>query len=83
MITKEQFNAAKAVIKEYELEQLQLLRQEHGKTTVTSIPIEKWGVHVTHCCFKHGCKYGHVDCPVELGLIKQRHSCEYCHDEED
>ena len=45
--------------------------------TGTSIPKENWGVHETHCCKRHGCKYGeHDDCPVTLGLIKQAYSCE-------
>lgn len=42
----------------------------------TSIPEKQWGVHETHCCKKHGCKYGKDDCPVELGLIKQEGHCE-------
>jgi len=45
---------------------------------VLSIPKEKWGVHRTHCCFQHGCKYGNKDCPVELGLLKQDYPCEMC-----
>jgi len=32
----------------------------------------------THCCIIHGCKYGHEDCPVYLGKIKQVYLCEYC-----
>lgn len=36
------------------------------------------GVHATHCCFIHGCKYGDEDCPVESGLIKQAYPCECC-----
>jgi hypothetical protein len=45
--------------------------------TGTIIPKERWGVHETHCCKRHGCKYGeHDDCPVTLGLIKQTYSCE-------
>ena len=36
------------------------------------------GVHVTHCCKWHGCKYGDEDCPVVLGKIKQLYLCEYC-----
>ena len=45
--------------------------------TGTSIPKEKWGVHETHCCKRHGCKYGeHDNCPVTLGLIKQAYGCE-------
>lgn len=45
--------------------------------TGTSIPKENWGVHETHCCKRHGCKYGeHNECPVTLGLIKQAYRCE-------
>lgn len=34
----------------------------------------------THCCIIHGCKYGHKNCPVVLGKIKQKYMCEYCSD---
>ena len=44
----------------------------------TSIPKEKWGVHETHCCSKHGCKYGHKDCPVAINLTIQEYPCEIC-----
>ncbi len=50
---------------------------------VTTVPEEKWGVHRTHCCLNHGCKYGNQDCPVELGLIIQDYPCEDCELEED
>lgn len=43
----------------------------------TSIPKEQWGVHKTHCCKNHGCKYGDDDCPVVLNLIFQKYSCEF------
>lgn len=36
------------------------------------------GVHVTHCCGLHGCKYGHDDCPVQKGEYAQQYACEYC-----
>ncbi len=36
------------------------------------------GVHRTHCCILHGCKYGDNDCPVYTGIIKQDHPCEDC-----
>ena len=39
------------------------------------------GVHRTHCCFEHGCKYGEENCPVVLGYIKQDYPCESCGDE--
>jgi len=35
-------------------------------------------VHQTHCCSKHGCKYGEDDCPVANGIIKQDYPCEAC-----
>jgi hypothetical protein len=41
------------------------------------------GVHRTHCCIKHGCKYGDEDCPVANGSIKQDHDCEYCYMEKE
>lgn len=37
----------------------------------------KYGVHRTHCCKKHGCKYGDKDCPVVLDEIKQDYECEF------
>lgn len=36
------------------------------------------GVHQTHCCIMHGCKYGDEDCPVENGEIRQKYICEDC-----
>lgn len=39
---------------------------------------EKFGVHATHCCVFHGCKYGDEDCPVVTGKIVQQYECEYC-----
>ena len=53
---------------------------ERGETT---IPTKQWGVHATHCCTVHGCKYGHEDCPVEMGLVKQEYPCESCSDGDD
>jgi hypothetical protein len=47
-----------------------------AKKTKSNIPKERWGVHVTHCCKRHGCKYGDVNCPVELGLVIQDGSCQ-------
>jgi hypothetical protein len=49
----------------------------------TTIPEDDWGVHRTHCCNKHGCKYGDPDCPVEINLLKQDYPCEVCSDEKD
>jgi len=42
---------------------------------------ERYGVHITHCCYLHGCKYGYDDCPVSTGEVKQEYVCEYCSDE--
>ena len=36
------------------------------------------GIHRTHCCILHGCKYGDKDCPVADGTIKQDYVCEHC-----
>jgi len=38
----------------------------------------EYGVHKTHCCVKHGCKYGYEDCPVVSEEIKQDYFCESC-----
>lgn len=44
--------------------------------------IQRVGVHETHCCPFHGCKYGDEDCPVESGKASPRYSmnngCEVC-----
>ena len=66
------YNEAKLKYKE-----ILRLKEETG----TTIPREKWGVHETHCCKRHGCKYGEHDaCPVTLGLIRQSYGCETGHD---
>ena len=36
------------------------------------------GVCVTHCCKRHGCKYGKETCVVEKGEYAQFYACEYC-----
>lgn len=45
---------------------------------IREIPIEEHGVHETHCCKEHGCKYRDENCPVVLEVIKQKYPCEYC-----
>lgn len=40
--------------------------------------VDKIGVHITHCCIVHGCKYGDKDCPVILGNKDQQYLCESC-----
>lgn len=37
------------------------------------------GVHASHCCKWHGCKYGNEDCPVITGKVQQEYLCEYCY----
>lgn len=39
-------------------------------------------VHDSHCCPKHGCKYGDDDCPVELKK-EPGIQCEYCDEFEE
>lgn len=62
-------------IKFEEQQQLEINEAIAGRTT---IPEDCWGVHETHCCIDHGCKYGKADCPVFIGLIKQQYKCESC-----
>lgn len=38
------------------------------------------GVHATHCCILHGCKYGDDDCPVENKKVEQEYPCQDCHE---
>ncbi len=34
--------------------------------------------HQSHCCLKHGCKYGESDCPVINKVVVQDYPCENC-----
>jgi hypothetical protein len=36
------------------------------------------GVHINHCCERHGCQYGDENCPVVIGLAIKNHRCEDC-----
>lgn len=40
------------------------------------------GVHASHCCVMHGCKYGEKDCPVVNDVVEQKYVCETCSDYE-
>lgn len=40
------------------------------------------GIHETHCCIHHGCKYGDDDCPVVSGETQQLYPCEECREED-
>lgn len=42
---------------------------------------EKYGVHIAHCCYIHGCKYGDEDCPVVSGEVAQKYPCYDCNEE--
>lgn len=60
-------------------------RQLEGKFDTFSVnrPMNV-GMHASHCCDKHGCKYNNENCPVEKGEVKPEFSCEHCDsDEED
>lgn len=46
------------------------------ETVKNSAP--KFGAHPTHCCERHGCKYGNDDCPVENKVVSQVYPCEDC-----
>jgi hypothetical protein len=35
-------------------------------------------VHVTHCCARHGCKYGDTNCPVVAVTVVAIGGCEAC-----
>lgn len=39
--------------------------------------------HSTHCCARHGCKYGDPFCTVILNLVPQEYPCEDCPNEDD
>lgn len=43
--------------------------------------VDHVGVHATHCCVIHGCKYGDEDCPVVTKEVKQEYLCEECDSE--
>ena len=37
---------------------------------------EDYGPHPSHCCARHGCKYGASDCSVVTGKVAQDYACE-------
>ena len=41
----------------------------------------KNNICISHCCIIHGCKYGHKDCPVSTGVIRQQYMCEDCYND--
>ena len=42
---------------------------------------ENYAVHIAHCCYIHGCKYGDKNCPVVSGEVKQKYLCYDCDEE--
>jgi hypothetical protein len=40
------------------------------------------GVHMGHCCTRHGCKYLEDDCPVVAFTATQNYPCESCSEED-
>ena len=55
----------------------------HQDDSGCQIPYEDSGVHVSHCCVLHGCKYAEGTCPVWAALLTQEHPCEDCVDHSD
>ncbi len=51
---------------------------QDGRSATKSITKLEQGVHRTHCCVVHGCKYGHPECPVVFDDLKQDYVCEEC-----
>lgn len=48
---------------------------------MNEVIVDKIGVHRTHCCLLHGCKYGQDDtCPVVQQDVVQDYVCEDCID---
>lgn len=66
-----------------------------GLVTPPATPAEEGDVHTSHCCLKHGCKYGYDNpelremlgpndvCTVANGSKRQEFPCELCRDQED
>lgn len=52
-----------------------------GRGSVTP-SVNSDGVHASHCCLDHGCKYGDDNCPVVSGRVTQLYKCEDCTSEE-
>lgn len=80
IISVQQFIDAQILIKKY-LKQKLSEEKILGRSNTTSITESDFGVHVTHRCFEHGCKYGDPECPVELGIVDQEYECEQCRDD--
>lgn len=56
-------------------------RQRHLLKVWAGRKASKSDVHTSHCCEKHGCKYGAKDCPVTTKVSVQEYLCEECESE--
>jgi hypothetical protein len=67
-------------IREEELTEAALLdfQVKLAAPPVVHEPVDRTGVHATHCCTRHGCKYGNAACPVKAGTVAQVYACEHC-----
>lgn len=54
---------------------------EIGNSLTRTFEVKNVGVHVTHCCSRHGCKYCDDDCPVAKNRLPQAYACEECTEE--
>lgn len=63
----------KVIANEYEFNDSELIADYTQPT-----PIGNPGTHRSHCCKRHGCKYGSPGCPVLSGELVQDHPCEVC-----
>lgn len=46
--------------------------------TANTFKRPEFGSHPSHCCYRHGCKYGDHDCPVVDERATQEYPCEQC-----
>ena len=62
---------------------MSLIEQGQSKAAAEVSRVALEGVHVAHCCWIHGCKYGGYQCPVTDPdvMAAQAYMCEVCDDE--
>lgn len=54
------------------------IKNEKGQWIQVDFDEYNLGVHKSHCCLIHGCKYNDDDCPVVLCKVEQDFPCEDC-----
>lgn len=59
------------------------MTHEHHHENEAQEVFDDTGVHASHCCVRHGCKYGDEDCPVVIGKVAQMYDCEDCEYEKE